>query len=84
MSNLYTNKRPYTVNTCMSQTDLDNFKLEVQKSDLPALLDKNLNADRNTSLNIIQNVLRNAKRANSPKKNKAVKQIQLQKITMGY
>ena len=24
----------------MSQTDLDNFKLYVQKSDLPALLDK--------------------------------------------
>ena len=50
----------------MSQTDLDNFKLDVQKSYLPALLDKNLNADPNTNLEIIQNVLTNAKRVNSP------------------
>ena len=63
MSKLYTNKRPYTVNSCMSQTDLDNFKLDVKKSDLPALFYKtNLNADPNTNLNIIQNVLTNAKR----------------------
>ena len=45
MCKLYTDKLPFTVNTCMSQTDLNNFKLDVQKSDLPALLDKNLYAD---------------------------------------
>ena len=33
-----------------------------------ALLDKNLNADPNTNLNIIHNVLTNATLANSPEK----------------
>ena len=68
MSKLYTNKRPDTVKTCMSQTDLNNFKIDVHNFDLPALLDKNPNADPNTNLNIIQNVLTNAKGTNSPKK----------------
>ena len=77
MSKLYTNKRPDTVKTCMSQTDLNNFKIDVQNSDLPALLDKNPNADPNTNLNIIQNVLTNAKGTNYPKQPKAVKQIKL-------
>ena len=63
MSNLYTNKRFYAVNTSMSQADLNHFKHDVQKSDLQALFDKNPIADPNTNLNIIQNVLTNAKRA---------------------
>ena len=70
----------------MSQTYLDNFKLDVQKSDLPALLDKNLNADPNRNLNIIQNVLTNAKRANSPKKTKRLNKYNCKKspwITKG-
>ena len=79
VSKLYSNKRPYTVNTCMSRKDLDDFKLDVQRFDLPALLDKNLNADPNTNLNIIQNVLTNAKRANSPKKTKRLNKYNCKK-----
>ena len=40
----------------MSQADFNNFKLDVQKSDLLALLDGTPIADPNVNLNNIQNV----------------------------
>ena len=70
MGNIYTNKRSYAVTTSMSQADLNHFKHDVQKSDLQAKFYKNPIADPNTNLNIIQNVLTNAKRAYFPEKTK--------------
>ena len=49
VKNNYTKTRTYTVNTYTSQADLCHFKLDVQKSDLQALLYKNPTADHITN-----------------------------------